>query len=116
LTQYRAQQASPDFLAPILQSGAARTIVKGSMAAPAPQLIEPHLDPAALTEPPQATDEFVAGSRGRAQLAGDPMYKIRHGRTLGGTSKAVSETTGEVVEHAREDEHAEQPLNLGLDG
>ena len=61
MTQGRAQQTGPDLLTAILESGPARAVVKGGMAAFALKLIEPHLDTAPLTKPPQPTDEFVAG-------------------------------------------------------
>ena len=59
--QHGAQQTGPNLLATILQSSAARAVVKGGMAALTFQFIEPHLDTTLLSEPSQSADEFVPG-------------------------------------------------------
>ena len=59
MTQHAAKQTGPNFLAAVLQSSAARAVVKGGMAALALQFIEPHLDPTLLTEPSQSADELL---------------------------------------------------------
>src|SRR5689334_2858225 len=71
LTQHAAKQTGPNFLAAVLQSSAARAVVKGGMAALALQFIEPHLDPTLLTEPSQSADEFVPGHMVPNIIAGD---------------------------------------------